>query len=142
MNFNQMVRMLRAENKGKIVLINAGIFYIAVEEDAVLLNSKLKLKCSCFKDEICKVGVPIKVIDKYLEKIENLGYSYIVYNFDKEKGIITKIKEFAGKPNKTIKKNINCLMCKGIKESPDDIYLLALRRHLQQQISDNNGKKL
>ena len=134
MSFSQMVKILREQNKGKIVFINAGVFYIAVEEDAVLLNKKLKLKCSCFKEETCKVGVPINVIEKYLEKIEKLGYSYIVYNFNKEKGTLMVIKEFKGKPNKTIRKSINCLICKGEKKYLDDKYMLALRRHFQQQI--------
>lgn len=136
MSFSQMVKILREENKGKIVFINAGMFYIAVEEDAILLNSKLKLKCSCFKEDTCKVGVPINVIEKHLRKIEELGYSYIVYNFDKEKGRLTVIKEFKGKPNKTTRKSINCLMCKGKKTQPNDKYILALRRYLQQQIRE------
>ena len=106
MSFSQMVRILREQNKEKIVLINAGIFYIAVEEDAVLLNNKLKLKCSCFQKNTCKVGVPIKTIDKYLEKIEKLGYSYIVYNLDKEKAELKMVKEYKGKPNKVKRKDI------------------------------------
>lgn len=141
MSFSQMVKILREENKGKILFINAGMFYIAVEEDAILLNSKLKLKCTCFKEDMCKVGIPINVIDKHLEKIEKLGYSYIVYNFNKELGVITVIKEFKGKPNKTIRKNINCILCKGKLTKPDDIYLLALRRYFQQQIKEQYGGK-
>ena len=141
MSFSQMVKILREENKGKILFINAGMFYIAVEEDAILLNSKLKLKCTCFKEDMCKVGIPINVIDKHLEKIEKLGYSYIVYNFNKELGVITVIKEFKGKPNKTIRKNINCILCKGKLTKSDDIYLLALRRYFQQQIKEQYGGK-
>lgn len=128
MSFSQMVKILREQNKEKIVLINAGAFYIAIEEDAVLLNSKLKLKCTCFKQNTCKVGVPIKCIDKYLEKIEELGYSYIVYNFKKETASLEVLKEFKGKPNKTKKKNINCLLCKGVNKYPDDEYLNALMK--------------
>ena len=133
MSFSQMAKILREQNKEKIVLINAGVFYIAIEEDAVLLNSKLKLKCTCFKQNTCKVGVPINCIDKYLEKIEALGYSYIVYNLDKEKENLKIIKEFKGKPNKTKKKNINCLLCKGINKYPDDKYMEALRKLYEQQ---------
>lgn len=74
MSFSQMLEILRGENKGKIVFINAGAFFIAIEEDAVLLNSKLKLKCSCFRKNTCKVGVPINSIERYLEKIEKSKY--------------------------------------------------------------------
>ena len=54
MSFSQMVKILREQNKEKIVFINTGIFYIAEEEDAVLLNNKLKLKCSCFQKILVK----------------------------------------------------------------------------------------
>ena len=134
MSFSQMVKILREQNKEKIVLINVGIFYIAVEEDAVLLNNKLKLKCSCFQKNTCKVGVPINAIDKHLEKIEKLGYSYIVYNLDKEKEELKVVKEFKGKANKTKRKNINCLICKGISQYRDDKYLEALRKLHEQQL--------
>lgn len=133
MKYCELVKILRQENKGKMLLINAGIFYIAIEEDAVLLNNKLKLKCSCFQKNTCKVGVPINVIDKYLEKIENLGYSYIVYNLDKEKEELKVVKEFKGKLNKTKKKNINCLICKGVCQYKDDKYMEAIRKLHEQQ---------
>ncbi len=128
MSFSQMVKILREQNKNKIVLINVGAFYIAVEEDAVLLNNKLKLKCSCFQKNTCKVGVPIGALNKYLDKIQKLGYSYIVYNFRKEDKTLQILKEFKGKANKTKRKNINCLMCKGKKVYEDDEYFEALRK--------------
>lgn len=43
MSFSQMAQILREQNKEKIVLIKVGVFFIAIEEDAVLLNNKLKL---------------------------------------------------------------------------------------------------
>ena len=133
MSFSQMAQILREQNKEKIVLIKAGVFFIAIEEDAVLLNNKLKLKCTCFKQNTCKVGVPIKVIDRYIDKIEKLGYSYIVYNFKKETQSLEIIKEFKGKPNKVKRKNINCLLCKGINKYKDDEYLEALRKLYDKQ---------
>ena len=85
MGYGQMVDILRKEHKNEIVFVRAGAFYIAVEEDAVFLNNKLKLKCSCYKKNSCKVGVPINALDKYLEKVEKLGYAYHVYSVNKEK---------------------------------------------------------
>ena len=133
MSFSQMITILREQNKEKIVLIKLGVFYVAVEEDAVLLNSKLKLKCTCFKQNTCKVGIPINSLEKYLEKIENVGYSYIVYNFKKETETLQIIREFKGKENKTKRKNINCLICKGASKYPDDKYMEALRKLYEQQ---------
>ena len=129
-----MVKFLREGDKEKIVFINAGAFYIAIEEDAVLLNSKLQLKCSCFQNNTCKVGVPIASLEKYLKEIEKLGYGYIVYNFDKKKEELKVITEHEGrKKNKTERKNINCLLCKGIKKYPDDVYLEALVRYTEER---------
>ena len=34
MSFSEMVKILKKENEGKIIFINAGAFYIATEEDA------------------------------------------------------------------------------------------------------------
>ena len=39
-----MLKMLKEKDRGKIILINAGAFYIAIEEDAVLLREKIGLK--------------------------------------------------------------------------------------------------
>ena len=101
MSFCQMMNILREGNRGKIVFVNTGVFYIAVEEDAVLLNNKLKLKCTCFQKNTCKVGIPITVLEKHLKRIEKINYSYIVYNFNKQEKTLKKIKEYKGKENKT-----------------------------------------
>ena len=128
MSFSEMLKILKEENDGKIVFINAGAFYIAIEEDAVLLNNKLKLKCSCFQKNTCKVGVPLGSIDTYLEKIRKIEYSYVVYNLNKEKEELQIIRKFSGKKNKITRKNINCLRCKGIYKYEDDKYMEALKK--------------
>ena len=102
MSFSQMLNFLRESHKGIIIFINAGAFYIAVEEDAVFLNSKLQLKCTCFKKNVCKVGVPINSIDNYLSKIEKIGYAYIVYNLNREKRELDIVRMYEGKKHKTI----------------------------------------
>lgn len=38
MSYSQMVDLLRKENKNEIVFVKTGAFYIAVEEDAVLMR--------------------------------------------------------------------------------------------------------
>ena len=65
MSFSRMLEYLQIKNKGKIVFVNAGNFYIAMGKDAVLLNKLLGLKTSCMKTEICKVGFPITALEKY-----------------------------------------------------------------------------
>lgn len=47
MGFSKMVELLQIKEKGSIVLINAGTFYIARGKDAVLLHNILNLKVNC-----------------------------------------------------------------------------------------------
>ena len=133
MSYSQMVDLLRKENKNEIVFVKTGAFYIAVEEDAVFLNKKLKLKCTCYRKNTCKVGVPIKALDKYLVKIEKLGYAYHVYSVDKEKVELVLEKEHSGKKHHTQESHINCLLCKGANAYADDIYLEALKKRYEQK---------
>ena len=70
MSFSKMLEILQERNEKKIVLIRLGMFYIATGRDAVLLHDKLNLKCTCFTDNMCKVGIPVIAIDKYIEKLK------------------------------------------------------------------------
>lgn len=114
MKFAELIEELKNINEFKIILINAGAFYIAIEDDAVLLHRELGLKCTCFEKGTCKVGVPLNSLDKYLERIRELGYSYMVFWLDREKQELKAIREFEGKDNEIDDENINCQICKGI----------------------------
>ena len=54
MAFSQMLDILKVKEKGTIVLVRLGSFYVAVGEDAVLLHKKLDLKCTCIKIKFTK----------------------------------------------------------------------------------------
>ena len=41
--------------------------------------------CTCFTDNMCKVGIPVIAIDKYIEKLDKTGYGYVIYNYNKDK---------------------------------------------------------
>ena len=113
MGFSKMMELLQKRNKGKIILCNAGNFYIAIGKDAVLLNNLIGLKLSCLKQEICKVGFPINTLEKYTEIISEKGYSYIVYFFNQEKEELEIITQYNGKYKNEIKEEkINCYICK------------------------------
>ena len=79
-----MLEILKEKEKGIIVFVKLGTFYIAVGEDAVLMNKKLELKCTCFKMNICKVGFPVMALDKYVEKLNQTKYAYVIYDFNPE----------------------------------------------------------
>lgn len=79
MKFNEKVRLLKEKVGNKILFVQNGNFYIAIGKDAVLLNKIFGLKCTCFIKYICKVGVPIKSLSKYLNTLKTREISYIVY---------------------------------------------------------------
>ena len=133
MSFSKMLEILKEKNKGKMVLIKIGAFYVATGEDAVLLHNKLDLKCTCFKNQECKVGFPMNALDKYTEKLDKLKYSYIVYDYDKTKNELIEICKKIGKNNNEKNKNINCLLCKGVNQYSDSKYLEALQKLLEGQ---------
>ena len=126
MGFSNMLEILQEKNQEKIVLVRLGAFYIATGRDAILLHTKLNLKCTCFKNNICKVGVPINSIEKYIEKLNKMKYSYVIYDYQKETMELKEKYVGNGRKNKITEKNINCLTCKGISEYQDDEYMLAV----------------
>ena len=83
MSFSKMLEILKKKEK-KIVFVECGAFYLAVGEDAVFLHDTLRLKCTCFRNNICKIGIPINSIEKYLVELNKLKYAYTVYDFDKK----------------------------------------------------------
>ena len=126
MSFSTMLDCLKEINKGVIVFVKLGTFYIAVGEDAVLLHKKLDLKCTCYKTNICKVGFPINALDKYIEKLNETKYAYVIYDYDNKKVELKEIMRKKGKLNKETNDRVNCLVCKGPDKYPDDNYMLAL----------------
>lgn len=133
MSFSNMLDILQEKNKGKIVLIKLGAFYIATGKDAVLLHEKMNLKCTCFKKNICKVGIPVSTLEKYIEKMDKLKYAYIIYDYNKEKTELIEMYNKIGKLNKITAKNINCLQCKGIKAYEEDMYMNAVYKLLNAE---------
>ena len=82
MAFSNMLEILKEKEKAPIVFVKLGTFYVAVGEDAVLVHKLLDLKCTCFKMNICKVGFPVIALDKYVEKLNQTKYSYVIYDYD------------------------------------------------------------
>ena len=82
MGFSKMLEILKNKEKGVVVFVKLGTFYVAVGEDAVLMHKKLELKCTCFKMNICKVGFPVIALDKYVEKLNETKYAYVIYDYD------------------------------------------------------------
>ena len=80
MKFLEIVKKLQKENSGSIVLVRCGAFFVAVGKDAVILSEKLNLKVTCITRRTCKIGIPIE----YIKKLENIGFSFVIYNYSKD----------------------------------------------------------
>lgn len=83
MNFIKAVEEIqnREENKGKIVLVKCGIFFVGIGKDAIILNKIFNIKMTCVKRGICRVGIPTNSLIKYIVRLEELGVSYTVYDY-------------------------------------------------------------
>ena len=122
MAFSQMLEILKEKEKGTIVFVKLGSFYIAVGEDAVLIHKKLNLKCTCFKMNICKVGFPAIALNKYVEKLNKTKYSYVIYDYDAENIELKEITRKRGKYNLQSERNLNCLICSGDDDVADKMF--------------------
>ena len=136
MSFSRMLELLKKKEKGKIVLVKLGNFYIATEEDAVILHKKLQLQCSCFKNNTCKVGFPVIALEKYIEKLDKIKYSYVIYAYNSKEKSLQEIIRKVGKQHKETAKNINCLLCGKIEKYKEDEYLQAFYKMIESQKED------
>ena len=66
---------LKTKDKNNVYLIKSGIFYIAVDEDAKLLNKKIYLKLTNLTKNITKVGFLLSNVDEY-KKLDYLNIEY------------------------------------------------------------------
>lgn len=133
MEYLDMLIRLKNVYNGKIVLVSCGAFYIAIGEDAVLLNKKLGLKVTCMKRNVCKVGVPKTSIGKYVEKLNIIGYSYIILDFNKENRELTKKYEKDGKNKDITLVNKNCFNCSRNKSTE---YEQILNMYLEKEVGE------
>ena len=85
MKYIDLLEKLKQENPGHIVLMQNGIFFVAIGKDALELNKMIGLQLTCMRPELCKVGFQIKSFEKYILKLKETKKSFIVYAYDKEK---------------------------------------------------------
>ena len=72
------------KNKGYLVLIRCGAFFTAIGANAVILSNELGLNALCISNGICKIGIPVNSLYDYVKRIEQLGYSFVIYNYSKD----------------------------------------------------------
>ena len=143
MGISTMLKLLQEKDKGKIILVNIGNFYIAAGKDAVLLNSIIGLKLTCLETNICKVGFPLNALEKYTKKIEEKNYSYIVYKYYAQEAKLEIAKIHIDKNKNEMKQEkVNCLACKGIKAYPkEDKYVMAVAKLYEEEDKIKNEEE-
>lgn len=144
MSFCKMIELLQNKDKGKIILINSGAFYLARGKDAVLLHNILNLKVNCMETEICKVGFPKNSLEKYTKLIQEKGYSYIVYNFDNNTSKLTILNKYDGnKLNDIEDEKLNCYICSNTVKiyKKNDKYIQAVANLYEEEQDKEEIKK-
>jgi DNA mismatch repair ATPase MutS len=68
---------IKAENKGCILLLKSGAFYVSLGIDAYILNNILNLKLTDISDTK-KVGIPSNSIKKYINLMQNYDIPYVI----------------------------------------------------------------
>ena len=74
---------LKKENADKIYLFKSGIFYIAVNEDALSLNELFGFSLTDFGTNI-KVGFPNNSLNKYIKKFEDKNIDFQIIDNNKK----------------------------------------------------------
>ena len=149
MKFLELVKMLKKEEKNKdvIVLVKCGAFFISIGADAVWLSQNLNFKTTCITNHMCKIGIPINSIYEYIDKLEILGYSFVIYNYSKEMILEAKNKyaemyRYKGKSIYNV--GLECENCEYYKKHKgfDNISLFDGLKKLQEEKEElRNGKK-
>ena len=144
MSFSKMIELLQNKEKGKIILVNSGNFYIARGKDAVLLHNVLNLKVNCLETEVCKVGFPLNSLEKYTKLIEEKKYSYIVYNYDIKLEKLNILKYYNGKYlNEINEEKLNCYICTNTVKmyKKHDKYIKAVANLYEEEELENKKIK-
>ena len=142
MKFLKVVEQLQQneENKGKIVIVKCGAFFVAIGKDALILNKIFGFKVTCMRKKLCKVGIPINSILRYSEILENKGYSFLLYDYDKEKSEYILKYSFMGKENQETNDCLECEKCQynKYKSEYEEINIFDVLKKRQDQINNNN----
>ncbi len=97
---------LKEKDPNLVYLFKAGIFYIALGEDAIKLSECLKLNLGKLNEEIEKVGFPVSCRERYVRLLEALS---IPFQFvDDTYGVIENYSDYAN--NEKLRSMINKIL--------------------------------
>lgn len=84
MKFIDVYRKLEQENTKYLVLIRTGIFFIGIGKTAKILTKTVGLRPICIQEQVCKVAIPTKSIEKYISKFVSQEIAFVLYDYSKE----------------------------------------------------------
>lgn len=121
---------LKENNSDLVYLFKSGIFYIALDEDAIKLSKDLKLKLGKLNEQIVKVGFPVSSRERYVRLLEalNIHFQFV----DDTYGVIENYSDYAN--NEKLKSIVHKILCIDFdnltfKEAFD--FLLGVQKDLQ-----------
>lgn len=125
----------KEKNNSNTLLFKSGIFYLALDKDAIFLSNTFGFKLTNLNDNIKKCGFPCNSLDKYLNLFKS--YNLSINIIDLENYTKYSLKDFECNKNTTelldLIKNINidCLsiseaykLLETLKEKANNINLL------------------
>lgn len=86
---------------------------------------------------ICKVGIPLNSIYDYIKRLEELDYSFVIYNYSKDEMIENgkKYAEMYRNKGKYVDKSqivMDCEECKKYKRAYDNVTIFEELKRLQK----------
>ncbi len=79
--YDKYLNLKKADNS-KIYLIKSGIFYLALEDDALELSEKFDFKLTNLNDKIVKCGFPETRLQYYTNLLNNMSIKYEIIGFE------------------------------------------------------------
>ena len=145
MKFLEMVEKFQnlKENKEKVLLARCGVFMVAIGKDAILLYKVLKLKVTCIKAGVCKAGIPVSYTLKYTNILEELGYGYVIYDYDSKNKTFNRKFEFEGAKNPETARCMDCKNCKYYKDHGmvDNVDIFEILKQREKERSEKEAPK-
>ena len=125
------------ENQGYLILVRCGAFFVAIGANAVILSNELGLNTICMVKGICKIGIPLNSLYDYIKRLEQLKYSFVIYNYSKDEMIENgkKYAEMYRNRGKCVDKSqilITCENCEKYKRTYDNVTIFEELKRLQK----------
>ena len=139
MKYTEIIEKLQKEEKGKIIIVKFGAFFVSLGKDAVIMHKLLGLKITCQKSKICKVGVPVSSIFNYVDSLEKLGYNFNIYSYESKTKEIKLEYTFEGKEIYEDNSCLDCKKCSGYNPWKDDDQRAIFKKLAERSKKDGKG---